>query len=482
MIGALPRLSLSSVLVPWCLSEPSHAALAVQESKKVSFFADVRPILQQHCHGCHQPAKTSGEVVLTSFASLMSAAGSSAEPLVVPGRPDDSLIHQVIVANEDKPPQMPKDRPPLDAASVQKLRDWIAQGAADDTPKSSMVQYNKENPPAYAQPPVISSLDHSPDGSLLAVSGYHEVLLYSRDGALVDRWIGLSERIQSLAFSPDGSMLAAAGGQPARMGELQIWRVEDGELLLSLPVTFDSLYGASWSPDGDLVAFGCSDNTVRAVEAASGEQVLYQGAHEDWVLDTVFSADGSHLVTVSRDRSMKLISVATQQFIDNISSITPGALKGGLICVDRHPEKDELLIGGADGTPKIYQMHRTKERRIGDDFNLIRAFEAMPGRVFAVEWSRDGTKVAAVSSTGESGELCVFEAADGKRLASWHSAAPLYALSFRPDSSGLSIGGADGVVRCFDLAAQAFVQEWIVMPSSSAGPAVVETAVSGGGS
>ena len=38
-------------------------------------------------------------------------------------------------------------------------------------------------------------------------------------------------------------------------------------------------------------------------------QVLYQSAHDDWVLDTVFSTDGSHLVTVSRDRSMKLILV-----------------------------------------------------------------------------------------------------------------------------------------------------------------------------
>ncbi len=58
--------------------------------------------------------------------------------------------------------------------------------------------------------------------------------------------------------------------------------------------------------------------------------MLYQGAHSDWVLDTVFSKDGTYLISVSRDRSMKLVEVATQRFVDNITSITPGALKGGL--------------------------------------------------------------------------------------------------------------------------------------------------------
>ena len=55
---------------------------------------------------------------------------------------------------------------------------------------------------------------------------------------------------------------------------------------MSVPVTFDTLYGVSWSPDGTKVAFGCADNTVRAIDAATGKQVLFQGAHADWVLGT----------------------------------------------------------------------------------------------------------------------------------------------------------------------------------------------------
>ncbi len=83
-----------------------------------------------------------------------------------------------------------------------------------------------KHPPVYALPPVITALDYSPDSQLLAVSGYHEVLLHKADGTgLVGRLVGLSERINAIAFSPDGKQLAVAGGSPGRFGEVQVWDV-----------------------------------------------------------------------------------------------------------------------------------------------------------------------------------------------------------------------------------------------------------------
>ena len=214
----------------------------------------------------------------------------------MPGKPDESyLINQITPV--DGKAEMPKKGDPLDEIQIALIRKWIEQGAHDDTPESAKVTYSAENPPKYVRPPVVTSLDYSPDGKLLAVSGFSEVLLHRTDAAegedsLVARLIGTSERIESVRFSPDGSRLAVSGGSPGLSGELQIWDVATGELKLSHSVTFDTLYGASWSPDGKLVAFGCSDSTVRAIDATTGEQVLYQGSHNGWVFDTVFSVDG----------------------------------------------------------------------------------------------------------------------------------------------------------------------------------------------
>ena len=225
---------------------------------------------------------------------------------------------------------MPQNKPPLSAAEIELDHALDHRRSGRRHAQNRQARYDMDHPPVYTRLPVIPALAFSPDGSLLAVAGFHEVLLWKADGSeLVARLVGLSERIESLAFSPDGKKLAVTGGRPARMGEVQVWDVAKRKLALSVPVTFDTVYGASWSPDGTKIAFGCADNTVRAIDAKTGEQILFMGSHNDWVLDTVFSADGSHVISVGRDMTAKLTEVATQRFIDNITSITPGALKGG---------------------------------------------------------------------------------------------------------------------------------------------------------
>ena len=302
-----------------------------QGRAQVSFYRDIRPLFQDRCQGCHQPAKQLGGLAMTSYARDQKRGRER--------RSRDSCLASPMKANccrrfcpaAIEPPAMPKGAAPLKPDQVELIRRWIAEGATDDTPEAAEIAVDRDHPPVYAAPPVLTSLDYSPDGSLLAVSGYHEVLLHIvRDGSGHGRGrlVGLSRAIESARFSPDGKRLAVTGGSPGRFGEVQIWDVGTRELKQSMLVTYDTIYGASWSADGTKVAFGCADNTCRAIEAATGKQVFFQGAHNDWVLDTVFSVDGSHLISVSRDRSMKLNEVATERFVDNVTSITPGASKG----------------------------------------------------------------------------------------------------------------------------------------------------------
>jgi WD40 repeat protein len=394
--------------------------------------------------------------------ALLLKGGESGEAAIVPGELAKGYLLQQI-RPKDGQAEMPKGQPPLDPAQIRRIEQWIADGAVDDSPASARPQFDMEHPPVYAAPPVITSLDYSPDGSLLAVSGYHEVLLHHADGSgLAARLVGLSERIESAVFSPDGKWLAVTGGSPGRMGELQIWDVSNRALLLSKTVGFDTIYGASWSNDNKFVAFGCPDKTTRAIDVETGNQVFFNGAHEDWVLDTVFGVKSDHLVTVSRDMSMKLMHFETQRFIDNITSITPGALKGGLAAVDRHPAKDEVLVGGADGTPKIYRMYRQKARVIGDDFNLIRAFPKMPGRVFDVAYSQDGKRIVAGSSLNGTGEVRVFQEEDGKELLKVEiREGGVYDVAFHPDGKTIAAGGFDGSIWLINAETGSVVKRFV---------------------
>ena len=90
---------------------------------KISFDKQVRPILQAHCQGCHQPAKAGGGYVMTSFDRLV-AGGDSKAAAVVPKEVDESHLIEMITPEGDKA-EMPMDKPPLSKAEIDLIHERL---------------------------------------------------------------------------------------------------------------------------------------------------------------------------------------------------------------------------------------------------------------------------------------------------------------------------------------------------------------------
>ena len=386
--------------------------VAVEESGKkdtsepVSYFKQIRPVLQRQCQGCHQPATKQADLILTSFESFKT--GGHSGPAFVAGDPDKSLVMAYLKG--ERQPRMPLGGEPLTAEQIGFFQRWIAAGAVDDTPDVGRDTVAAGKPPIYTIAPAIVAVAYSPDGNLMAVSGYREVLLHKSDGSeLIARLVGYPIGFTSIVFSPDGKLMAAVGGTPARFGEVQIWDLETRQLKRSITVSSDTLFGASFSPDGSKLAFGCTDNTTRIVDVQSGKELQKMTHHDNWVFGTVFSVDGKRLVSVGRDRAVKLTDVNTGAFIENLNQ-----LRGELDCVVRHPKKDIVLVGGADRLPLLYMMTRPRAMRVGEESTLIRQFEKQPGKIVTAAFRPDGQKIAV---GGAANEVAIYNTEDGQKTA-----------------------------------------------------------------
>jgi WD40 repeat protein len=435
------------------------ASSAVAAEAPVSWWRDVTPIFKRSCNGCHNPNKLKGEVDTSTYAGFLKPGKHG--PNFTAGEPTKSLVIESVSGKE---PDMPKEGDPLTAAEVALITRWIKEGAKDDTPADAYSTKLKELP-VYTTPPVVTSLAVSPDGSRLAIAGYHEVILFDTVSlSQVARLLGESPRVEALAFSPDGKRLAVSGGSPARFGEIQVWDVAATNQVSSFKVTSDSLFGVSWSPDGTRLAFGGTDKSTRIIQATDGKELVKFDNHSDWIFRTAWMAEGKRLLSGSRDRAMKLIDVASGQFIDDVNKLLEPV--SGMA---RHPKEEWAAYGGADGGVRIYKTKENQERTAGNnDVNLVREFERQPGAVQSVAFSPDASLLA-VGSTGS--EVRVYQTADGKRKATLagHDGA-VFALAFSADGQRVFTAGFEGLIRAFDPATGKLTAVFLPVPVIAAKP------------
>jgi mono/diheme cytochrome c family protein len=134
MPGLLRLAIFSSVvcITGWSRADSDGDRSADQtKSRPVNFAREVRPILSDHCFACHGPDDQKRKAGLR-LDTREGAFGKpkSGEPVIVPGKPDDSeLVFRI--ESDDAELQMPpkKSGKPLSPDQVAVLRRWVSEGA-----------------------------------------------------------------------------------------------------------------------------------------------------------------------------------------------------------------------------------------------------------------------------------------------------------------------------------------------------------------
>jgi WD40 repeat protein len=107
-------------------------------------------------------------------------------------------------------------------------------------------------------------------------------------------------------------------------------------------------------------------------------------------------------------------------------------------------------------------MLRTKGRQIGDDFNLLRNYEKMLGRITCGTFSTDGTKLIV---GGFGGEARIYKFDESAKLATLGGhRGGIFAVAFHPNGSQVATGGFDGQVRIFDANSGQLIKSFVPVP------------------
>lgn len=246
--------------------------------------------------------------------------------------------------------------------------------------------------------------------------------------------------VLSVAFSSDGKTLATA----SRDKTIKLWEIghdknswldiPTGKLRQTLSDHTADVYCVVFSPQGDLLASGSGDKTIRLWDARTRKTIRILEGHGDVVRSVAFSPDQKTLVSGSKDQTVRLWDVATGQLQQTLEGHT-----GQVRSVAFSPDGTLLASGCTDKTARLWDA-RTAQLKL--------VLKGHTGSIEHVAFSPDGKRLA---SSSEDSTVRLWDVATGKlRLHLKGHRGEVDSVAFSPDGKITASGSKDKSIKLWD--------------------------------
>ncbi|MBO3460830.1 serine/threonine protein kinase [Aetokthonos hydrillicola Thurmond2011] len=193
-----------------------------------------------------------------------------------------------------------------------------------------------------------------------------------------------SNMVHTVATSPNGQLVASGSNDST----IKLWQLDTGKLLRSLGGWFSGhssmVHTVTFSPDGQVLASGSWDDTIKLWQVTTGREIRTLMAHSNWVNSLVFSPDGQLLASAGADSTIKLWQVSSGKQIRTFSGHSDTILS-----IAFSPDGKLLASVSADYTIKLWHVISGQE---------FLTFAGHSFYVNSIAWSNDGKILASGSS------------------------------------------------------------------------------------
>ncbi|MFK7778741.1 MAG: hypothetical protein QM501_11605 [Gimesia sp.] len=202
---------------------------------------------------------------------------------------------------------------------------------------------------------VLYAAQISPDKKWLATGSYdRRIILWDvASGKMVRQLTGHNGAIFDLAFSPDSTTLASASADAT----IKVWQVSTGNRLDTLSQPLKEQVSVSFSPDGKYILATGADHRIRKWRFVSRKSakinplVHASFAHENPIIQFIYSPNSKLLASISDDRSLKIWDanrIVLLHVQENLPAIPTS--------VAFSPDSRIALVGFSDGLLKRYPI------------------------------------------------------------------------------------------------------------------------------
>jgi WD40 repeat protein/tRNA A-37 threonylcarbamoyl transferase component Bud32 len=241
--------------------------------------------------------------------------------------------------------------------------------------------------------------------------------------------------VYAVAISPDGEIIASGSSDRT----IKMWELRTGRKLRHLGRWFsghtESVWTLAFSPDGQTLASGSWDSTIKLWQVSTGKRILTINAHPKWVNSVTFSPDGQILASSSADCTIKLWQVSTGREIRTFTGHTDSVAS-----VAFSPDGQILASASNDCTIKLWHV------------NTGREIHTLSGHSFFVNsaiFDREGENLVSASSDTT---IKFWEVTTGKQLHTLkrHSAT-VSSIALSRDAQILVSGSWDNTIKLWHV-------------------------------